>query len=106
MNKVKVLLSSSLSICNIYFRFEEKHLFKENINHETPFTDRFEKYFDHKVSNLDSTDNGESSEKSHGASNGWQHVHKLCCSVLGDFVECWGAKIYSYISELVSPLII
>ena len=45
------------------------------------------------IENLHSTDDGEPSEESHGASNCRQHVHKLCCSVLGNSVKCWGVKI-------------
>ena len=56
-----------------------------------------------KIHYFHSTDNGETSEKSHGASNCWQHVYKFCCSVLGDFVECWGVKVDPYISQLVFP---
>ena len=59
--------------------------------------------FSSKVENLHSTDDGEPSEKSHGASNGRQHVHKLCCSVLGDFVKCWGIKVNFYKSQLALP---
>ena len=51
---------------------------------------------DSKVHNFYSTDDRKSSEESHGASNCWQHVNKLCWSVLGDDVKCWGVKIYSY----------
>ena len=49
--------------------------------------------FSGKVEDLHCTDDGESSEKSHGASNCRQHVHKLCCSVLGDSVKCWSVKV-------------
>ena len=56
-----------------------------------------------KVDNLYCTDNGEPSEKSHGASNCRQHVHKLCCSVLCDSVKCWGVKIDPHKSQLVFP---
>ena len=48
-------------------------------------------YFDNDVNaeidNLNSTDDGEPSKKSHGSSNCWQHVHKFGCSVLGDSVK-------------------
>ena len=57
-----------------------------------------------KVENLHSTDDGESSEKSHGASNCRQHVHKLCSSVLGDFVKSWGVKVNSYEFKFVLPV--
>ena len=48
------------------------------------------------IDNFHSTDDGEPSEESHGPSNSWQHVHKLCCSILGDSIECGSAKINSY----------
>ena len=59
-----------------------------------------------KVENLHSTDDGESSEKSHGASNCWQHVHKLCWFIHGDFVKSWCVKVDPHKSQLVFPLII
>ena len=70
------------------------------------FDQNIENNLSSKVENFYSTDDGESSEKSHGASNCRQHVHKLGCSVLGDSVKCWGVKINPDISQLVSPLII
>ena len=45
------------------------------------------------VENLHSTDDGESGEKSHGASKRWQHVYKLNCFILSDSVKCWCVKI-------------
>ena len=48
---------------------------------------------DSKVDNLNSTDDGEPSEESHGSSNSWQHIHKLGCSILGDFVKSGGIKV-------------
>ena len=49
-----------------------------------------------KVDNLHSTDDGEASEKSHGATYCRQHVHKFSCPVLGDSVKCWGVKVDSH----------
>ena len=62
--------------------------------------------FSSKVENFHCTDDGESSEESHGASNGRQHVHKLCCFIHGDFVKCGGVKIDPYKSHVIDPLII
>ena len=59
--------------------------------------------FSYKVENLDCTDDGETSEESHGASNCRQHVHKLCRSVLGDFIYCWGVEEYPHISQIIFP---
>ena len=50
------------------------------------------KYLKTEVYNLNSTNNGESSEKSHGAPNCRQNVNKLCCTVLSDFVKYWSVK--------------
>ena len=50
---------------------------------------------DSKVYYLHSTDDGEPSEEAHGASNSWQHVHKLGCSVFGDYVKSRGVKVNS-----------
>ena len=60
---------------------------------------------DSKVDNLHSTDDGEPSEESHGASNSWQHVHKLGCSVLGDSVKCGDIKINPHKSQIQFQLI-
>ena len=65
--------------------------------------DKFENDLPSKVDYLYSTDNGESSEQSHGASNCRELVYKLCCSVLGDSVKCWGVKVDPHISQLVFP---
>ena len=40
----------------------------------------------------------------HGASNCWQHVHKLCCSVHLNSVKCRGVKIDPHKSQIVLPL--
>ena len=64
-----------------------------------------ENNFSSKVDNLNSTDNGESSEKSHGASNCRQHVHKLCSSIFCDSVKCRSVKVYPHKSQLVFPLV-
>ena len=59
-----------------------------------------------KVENLHSADDGKSSKKSHGASNCRQHVHKFCCSVLGDSVKCGGVKIDPHKPQAVFPFMI
>ena len=46
-----------------------------------------------KIDDFNSTDDGESCQKSHGASNCWQLVHKFCWSILGDSVKCRGIKV-------------
>ena len=51
------------------------------------------KQFGNIVENLHSTDDGESGEKSHGASKRWQHVYKLNCFILGDFVKRGRVKV-------------
>ena len=62
-------------------------------------------YYSSKVDNLNCTYNWESGEKSHGSTNSWQHVYKLCCSVLSDSVKCWRVKEYSHKPELIFPVI-
>ena len=54
------------------------------------------KYFDYKVDNLHSTDEGKSSEKPHCASNSRQLRFKVCFFILGDLVKSWGVEIDSY----------
>ena len=62
-------------------------------------SDYFKNDLNSKINNLYSTDDGESSEESHGSSNCWQHVHKLGCPVLGDSVKgCW-IKVHPYKSQ-------
>ena len=62
--------------------------------------------FSGKVDDFHRTDDGEPSEKSHGASNCRQHVHKLCCSVLLYSVKRWGGEVDPHESQVVFPLII
>ena len=59
-----------------------------------------------KVENLHSTDDGESSEKSHGTTNCRQHIHKLCCFLHGDSFNCGGVKVDPYKPQVVFPLIL
>ena len=68
--------------------------------------DKIPDNFRQKVENFHSTDDGKPSEKSHGASNCWEHVYKFCCSVLGDSIKCRGVKEYSHISQSSIPLIL
>ena len=56
-----------------------------------------------KIQNFHCTYDGEPREKSHGASNRWHYVHKLCCSVFGDSVKCWGVEVDPHKSQLISP---
>ena len=59
--------------------------------------------FCRKINNFYSTNDRESCEKSHGATNCRKHIHKLCWSVFWNFVKCWGIKEYSYKSQIVFP---
>ena len=61
--------------------------------------------FPRKVDNFDCTDDGEPSEKSHGATNCRQHVNKFCCPVLGDSVKRWGVKVNPHKSQFIFPLV-
>ena len=67
--------------------------------------DDFPNNFGRIVENLNSTNDRESSEKSHGASNCWQHVHKLCRCILLDSVKCWGVEINPHKLQIVFPFI-
>ena len=45
-------------------------------------TTKLKKYLYREIDNFNSTDDGKTSEKSHGATNCRQYVNKLCSSVL------------------------
>ena len=45
-----------------------------------------------KVHNLHGADDGETSEKAHGAPDGWQHVHSLGRVISCDLVKCWSVE--------------
>ena len=77
-----------------YFSFSHLHPSKN-----------FPDTFPCKVHNLHCTDNGEPSEETHGASNCWQHVNKLCCLILCNSVKCWGIEINSHKSKCIFPFI-
>ena len=63
------------------------HYFVLLILNEVPYN------FSGKVDNLNCTDDWESSEEPHGASNSRQHVHKLGCFLHGDSFNCGGVKV-------------
>ena len=54
-------------------------------------------YFANKIDDFHSTNERKSCEKPHCSSNGWQHVHWLCCSIFSNSVKCWSVKIYPHI---------
>ena len=62
--------------------------------------------FEQEVEYLNSTDDGEPSEQSHGSSNSREHFNRLGCTILGDPVKCWGVKVNSDHLQIVLPLII
>ena len=82
-----------------HLRFNIKHKTLKQVQYKLlHFLTKIEDEFSCKVDYFHSTNDGETSEKPHGASYSWQHVHKFCCSVLGDSVKCWGVKEDPHIS--------
>ena len=66
---------------------------------ESIFED-FEDDLDSKIDHLHSTDDTESSEESHGSPNGWQHINKLGCPILGDSVKGCCIKVKPHKSQI------
>ena len=60
------------------------------------FQYKFFKKLKSKISYFHSTDDGESSEKTHCSTNCRQDVNKLYSFILGNSVICWCVKINPY----------
>ena len=58
-----------------------------------------QKCFNSKIYNFNSTNDGESSQKSHCPSNSWQFINKVGCCVLCNSVKGWGVKLNSHKSQ-------